>query len=88
MEMIFEDLFLIISLDLDMTRLDVEMKCRVDIVDRKNGHLTALSLSSSTHFSFHLHKHTVALRFNELKEGRGREKFYLERMVMVEQGLD
>lgn len=39
MDMIVEDLFLIISLDLDMIRLDVELKCRVDFVGKKNGHL-------------------------------------------------
>lgn len=45
-DMIVEDLFLIISLDLDVIRVDGEVKCRVDFLDKKNGNSTALSPSS------------------------------------------
>ena len=38
LDMIVEDLFLIISLDLNVIRLDVEMKYRVDFLHKKNGH--------------------------------------------------
>lgn len=73
---------------------NVEMKYRVDFLKR-NGHLllyysnysppSILSFTSTAPSQ----THTVSLRFwlsNELRQRE--EKFYLEGVVMVEQGLD
>lgn len=89
--MIVKDLFQSCLLGLDVTRLDVEMKYRIDFVDKRSRLLTALSPSSIPSFTSlkpFSNTYTVALRFwlnNELKKAG--EEFYLEWVVMAQQCL-